>query len=76
MSADWFFMKKGFFGKPKKVGPIAETDFLHKIEKGEISPETIVSSTSKTHGRWVPLKDIRAGLKHWEKSHPSTDGAT
>lgn len=57
MSADWFFMKKGFFGKSKTVGPIAESDFLHKIEKGEISPETMVSSTSKTHGHWMHLKE-------------------
>jgi len=75
MSADWFFMKKGFFGKSKAVGPIGESDFLHKIEKGEISPETMVSSTSKTHGHWMHLKEIRAGLKHWEKTHPSTNGA-
>lgn len=40
MSADWFFMKKSFFGKSKTVGPIEESDFLHKIEKGEISPDT------------------------------------
>ena len=75
MSADWFFMKKGFFGKSKAVGPIGESDFLHKIEKGENSPETMVSSTSKTHGHWMHLKEIRAGLKHWEKTHPSTNGA-
>ena len=69
MSADWYFMKKGFFGS-KKIGPIGEPDFLHRIEKGEISPETMVSSTSKTKGHWVHLKEIRAGLKYWEKTHP------
>jgi hypothetical protein len=75
MSADWFFMKKSFFGKSKTIGPIAEADFLRKIEKGEISPETMVSSTSKTHGHWMHLKEIRAGLQHWKKTHPSTNGA-
>ena len=50
MSADWYFMKKGFFGGSKTVGPIAESDFLKRIQKGEIAPETMVSSTSKTHG--------------------------
>lgn len=69
MSADWFFMKKGFLGS-KKIGPIAESDFLHRIEKGEISPETMVSSTSKTHGHWVHLREIRAGVKFWNKTHP------
>ena len=52
MSADWYFMKKSFFGGSKTVGPIAESDFVKKIQKGEIAPETMVSSTSKTHGHW------------------------
>ena len=71
MSADWYFLKKGFFGKFKSVGPIPESEFLQKIDKGEISPETMVSSTSKTHGHWMHLKEIRAGYKHWQKSHPT-----
>jgi len=72
MSADWFYVKKRFFWGPKTVGPIAESEFLRKIEKGEINPETMVSSTSKTHGHWMHLKQIRAGVKHWEKTHPTT----
>jgi len=76
MSADWYFMKKGFFGRSRTVGPIGESDFLHKIEKGDISPETMVSSTSKTHGHWLHLKEIQAGMKYWRKTHPnSTDAA-
>jgi hypothetical protein len=76
MSADWFFMKKRLFWGIKTVGPIAESDFLHRIERGEISPETMVSSTSKTHGQWMHLKQIRAGLQHWKKTHPTaTDAA-
>jgi hypothetical protein len=75
MSADWFFMKKGFFGS-KTIGPIGEPDFLSKIEKGEIIPETMVSSTSKTHGQWMHLRDIRAAYQYWKKTHPeSTDAA-
>ncbi len=75
MSADWFFMKKSFFGGAKTVGPIGEIDFMHKIEKGEISPETMVSSTSKTHGHWMHLKEIRVAYQHWKKSHPTANGA-
>ena len=75
MSADWFFMKKSFFGKSKTVGPIEESDFLHKIEKGEISPDTIVSSTTKTHGQWMHMKEIQAAHEHWKKAHPSTNSA-
>jgi hypothetical protein len=57
------------------VGPISESDFLKKIEKGEIAPETMVSSTTKTHGSWMHVKDIRAALQHWKKTHPSANGA-
>jgi hypothetical protein len=74
MSADWYFMKKGFF-RTKKVGPLSEPDFLHRIEKGEISPETLVSSTTKTHGHWIHVKEIRAAHQHWKKTHPSSSGA-
>ncbi len=69
MSTDWYYVKKGFFGN-KKVGPIPESEFLHRIEKGEIAPDTMVSSTSKTRGHWLHLSEIRAGLKHWESTHP------
>lgn len=75
MSADWFFMKKSFFGKFKTVGPIEESDFLHKIEKGEIAPNTIVSSTTKTHGQWMHMKEIQAAHEHWKKSHGSANSA-
>ena len=75
MSADWYFMKKSFFGTSKTVGPIAESEFLHRIEKGEISPDSIVSSKSKTHGQWMHLKEIPAAHEHWKKSHPTADSA-
>lgn len=75
MSADWYFMKRGFFGSSKTVGPITDSDLLKKIEKGEIVPETMVSSSTKTHGHWMHVKDIRAAFQHWKKSHPSSSGA-
>jgi hypothetical protein len=74
MSADWYFMKKGFFGGSKTVGPIAESVFVKKIQKGEIVPETMVSSTTKTHGHWLHLKDIRGSdqlLKKKSQSGPN-----
>lgn len=75
MSADWYFVKTGFFGGHKTVGPMTEPDFCKKIEKGEINPDTMVSSTSKTHGRWLKMGDIRVARKHWEKTHPSAGAA-
>lgn len=72
MSADWFFMKKKFFGGMKTIGPIGEVNFMQKIEKGEIDPETMVSS-KKTHGDWVRLKEIRVAYQHWKKSHPNSN---
>ena len=70
MSADWYFMKSGFFVKHKKVGPINETDLLVRIEKGEMNPETLLSSTSKTKGHWVHMKEIKPAIKHWKTHHP------
>jgi hypothetical protein len=69
MSADWYFMKKCFFGGSNTVGPIAESVFVKKIQKGEIVPDTLVSSTTKTHGHWLHLKDIRGSDQlHTKKS--------
>ncbi len=75
MSADWFYMSTGFFGGHKTVGPISEIDLMKKIETGKVTPETMVSSTSKTHGHWMKMKEIRAAKKIWDKSHPSSSGA-
>lgn len=71
MSADWYFMSSTFFGGRKTVGPISETDLIHKIEKGKIKPDTMISSTSKTHGHWVKMGEIRVAKKVWDKSHPT-----
>jgi len=71
MSADWYFLKTGFFGGNKKVGPISEVDLREKIAKGIVQPETMLSSTTKTHGQWCRMKEIRVAMKLWEKTHPS-----
>lgn len=70
MSADWFFMKSGFFYRHKKIGPITETDLLVRIEKGEVKPETLMSSTSKTHGQWIAMREIKPAIRHWKQTHP------
>lgn len=71
MSADWFYMTTGFFGGHKTVGPVSEVDLMKKIEDGKVTPETMVSSTSKTHGHWIRMKEIRAAKKIWDKAHPA-----
>ena len=70
MSADWYFMKSGLFYRRKRIGPICEMELLKRIEKGELNPETLMCSTSKTHGHWMPMRDIKPAIAHWKKSHP------
>lgn len=69
MSADWFFMRHGYFFSHKKIGPICERELLVRIDKGEIHPETLMSSTSKTHGHWLPMRDIKPAMQHWRERH-------
>lgn len=69
MSADWYFIKKGFLRRKKQVGPINEPTLLKRIETGEIRPETLLCSNEKTHGHWVQMRTIRPAIKHWQKSH-------
>ncbi|MFO0943519.1 MAG: DUF4339 domain-containing protein [Pirellulales bacterium] len=70
MSADWYFLKSGFFYRHKKIGPICETELLKRIEKGEVMPDTPLFSDSKTRGHWVPMRDIKPAYKHWQQTHP------
>lgn len=70
MSADWYFVKTGFFIKHKRIGPISEQDLLKRIERGEVHPDTMLSSTSKTRGHWIPMREIKPAISHWRKHHP------
>ena len=71
MSADWYFIKRGFFNRQKRVGPICELDLLKLIEKGDVIPDTMLSSESKTKGKWMPMKEIRPAIKHYKQTHPN-----
>jgi hypothetical protein len=76
MSADWYFIKTGFFHRQKRIGPVCEMELLARIEKGEIAPGTLMSSTSKTHGHWLAMREIKPAYKHWKQTHPgATDAA-
>lgn len=75
MSADWYFMKTGIFGGHKAVGPITEKDLCEKIERGIVKPETMLSSTSKTHGHWMKMKDIHVAMRHWQKTHSNNNNS-
>jgi hypothetical protein len=71
MSADWYFIKKGsFFRTGRRVGPMSESNLLIRIEKGEVQPETLLSSAMKTKGHWVPMKTIKPAINHWKTHHP------
>lgn len=74
MSADWFFVRHGWFysllHKGKKIGPIDEHDFLLRIDRGEILPDTLVQSALKTRGRWVRMAKVKPALERWKRTHP------
>lgn len=69
MGADWYYMASGWIRKARRVGPISESDLLHRIDQGKISPETLLQS-SKTRGKWVPMNTIAPAMKRWKQSHP------
>lgn len=76
MNADWYYLKRRWFGGSKKVGPLHEHEFLHRIDLGEITPETLVMS-SKTRQHWVKMSEVAPALAHWQtlrQSHSSHGG--
>jgi len=74
MSADWFFIKKSYLCGNKIIGPISESDFLDRIESGEIKQNTKISSATKTHGQWISLSEINNSLERFfRKKHKKND---
>ncbi len=72
MSADWFFMKRRWFGRPKKVGPMSEHELLLRIDHGEITPDTLLCS-EKTKHRWIKMAQVGPALKRLQQLHPMID---
>ncbi len=72
MGAGWYYMASGWLRKGRRVGPINEADLLAQIDKGKISPETLLQST-KTKGKWVPMNTIAPAMKRWRESHPDEE---
>jgi hypothetical protein len=72
MSADWYFLRRGWFGKRRSVGPISEVEFCTFIRRGVIDPETMISSTSKTHGHWHRLREIDCAMQLYQATHPGS----
>lgn len=73
MGAEWYYMANGWIRRARRVGPISESDLLARIERGKISPETLLQS-SKTRGKWVPMSTIAPAMKRWKQLHPEVNG--
>lgn len=71
MSVKWYYMKRGWLGS-KRIGPIPEPEFLHRIDSGEIRPETLIRCLSKTRGAWVFMRTITPAMERWNEKHPAT----
>ncbi len=68
MKAGWYYMASGWIRKGRRVGPISEADLLAQIDKGKISPETLLQS-EKTKGKWVLMSTIGPAMKRWRELH-------
>ena len=74
MATQWFYMGSSWLRKARRVGPITEADLLHRIDKGQIDPETLVQST-KTKGKWIPMGKVGPAMKRWRQQHPEAEQA-
>lgn len=75
MNAGWYYMASGWLRKPRRVGPLSDSDLLLRIDEGKIAPETLLLS-EKTRGKWVPMKAIGPAMKRWESKHPENKNAS
>ncbi len=76
MSHDWYFLKRSWFGKSRAVGPMNEPDLLVRIDRGEILPDTLLQSDTKTRGRWVPMNRVGPAYEHYRQTHPDGTNPT
>jgi hypothetical protein len=74
MSADWYYLKRRWFGGTKKAGPLDEHDLLVRIDSGEITPSTLLMS-AKTRNRWIKMEEVGPALKHYRKGHPTAEAS-
>lgn len=72
MESGWYYMASGWIRKSRRVGPISEAELLNQIDKGNISPETLLQS-SKTRMKWVPMNTVAPAMERWRKMHPDQD---
>jgi hypothetical protein len=71
MNADWYYLKRRWYGGSKKVGPLHEHELLHRIDIGEITPDTLLMS-SKTRQHWVKMSQVAPAMEHWQwLQHPT-----
>ena len=71
MAVQWFYLKQGWF-KSKRIGPISESELLHRIDSGDVSPDTLILCDSKTRGHWLRMKEVAPAMKRWNKTHEAT----
>lgn len=51
----WHYIKQGAI-RDEQIGPIDTSTLAKRIERGEIKPETLISSQEKTQGQFVPMR--------------------
>ncbi|MEO1615650.1 MAG: GYF domain-containing protein [Planctomycetota bacterium] len=73
MSTEWFYMSSSWLRKPRRVGPISESQLLSLVEKGQIEPETLIQS-AKTRDKWIPMNKVGPAMARYRKTHPETAG--
>lgn len=69
MSAEWFYLRDGWFRRGQRVGPVTDSDLLARIDAGTIRPETLIQSR-KTRNQWVPMSTVGPAMARWLESHP------
>lgn len=52
--SDWYYRKSGAI-RDETIGPIDTDTLARRLQRGEISPETLVSSPEKTSSKWVTI---------------------
>src|SRR5688500_15624343 len=62
LTTHWSYRQLRLFFGDKEVGPIADSEFLSVVRRGEINGDTDVCSPEATRDEWVALGRINTAL--------------
>ena len=68
----WFYMKKTMLSEDQ-IGPVTENELKNLAIAGDVNPETMIASPTRTKSQWKLLKTVPTLLQLYERGVAAKD---